>query len=1165
MLDFSVALALTGRRISRIHLVENNIEARVAAHQHIQRMLETHPRVVDRQCLRTLHEAPADIRDVNGQHLQAMTPLDLLVASIPCQDVSLAATHAEGLEGNRTGLFFWALEIWRSVKEYNPQADAVFECTDVELVSPADFQRITEELGMVPCRFDAADVSPSTRWRCFWTTYEVQPPTPQQGLLWQSILDADHQVPVASHDSVPPQAPWVRKGEPRSKAPTLPARMDSYAVRNGQRVLWNTSLHRHELPRVHELCKEMGVDPLAFVGFTYEQIWRLLGNGISIPQAQVVAAGLPRRAWETTQQVQELEQGRTSSAQRATTPQRQREEEGAQPQEGSTAHMTEEQDLDAQAADMQAEALLEELEEHLEDQVPAKKEDNKAPRPVGERPTPVTPSPAKLKQGVYKIMDQIRDAYQPGWEAPDANADTWWAELQQEMLNPDEFVAGSWGRHWEAWNALFDWMHERGVQKVKRTARQRDTLRWLKHGFKAVLRAPRAAAGEGEPRAQRKQAAAEKMLEEAMAPPQIQHYVEQDSPGEVHLRNRQSVYEGDNAAFTREQIEELKAMGTVRRWQDLPAQVTKGRDKPTIINPLSVATKTSLDSVKRRLCLDGRVENLFFKYFKVELESLDKLLDLITDDPGCWMCSSDLKSGYFHLMLHDSMWEYLAFEFDGEILCYVAAPFGLKFCTQVFSLILGEAYKPLRMLGHRGTSFIDDRTGVYSSRKEALAKEAMNLRLLTLLGCYFSRKAPPIPAQLCTYLGFESDSVAMKVQLPQDKITIFRRLVAELLAQETCSKRQLARVLGKLASFRPAVRVAKLYVTKIHQALKGTIAWDAVFETTAEARQVLAWFQDNVDRFNGTRLLKGPVGAHLNTDASDVGGGGRVWLTQGVSTEPRNWSTSFTEAQYLRTLATSKDHWSSTARELFVMMKAMQSVVQAHGPELQGMRVIYSGDNQAAIAGLNSMRSKKPDINNLIERIWELCLEHGIELEPRWVPRERLQAEDLLSKTPDSSQWALDKGWMQRKLTPLCNSAGHEWFTVDAFADPSNNASEQFISEHWTPGCIGVDAFTCGPLLGGKDAKTGRQHLALMNGPFSRVADIILLIRRYRIDCVLVTPNWPRHWTAMLARLPIRLGPVPVDNAPGICKPGPRNPHFGQQVQTPQWSMSVYLVIWDRA
>ncbi len=74
--------------------------------------------------------------------------------------------------------------------------------------------------------------------------------------------------------------------------------------------------------------------------------------------------------------------------------------------------------------------------------------------------------------------------------------------------------------------------------------------------------------------------------------------------------------------------------------------------------------------------------------------------------------------------------------------CVVAAPFGLKFCTRVFSLVLAEAHRPLYLLGHRGTSFIDDRVGVYSTKEQAYAREALILRLLIALGCYFSRKAP---------------------------------------------------------------------------------------------------------------------------------------------------------------------------------------------------------------------------------------------------------------------------------------------------------------------------------------------------------------------------------------------------------------------------------------
>jgi hypothetical protein len=180
----------------------------------------------------------------------------------------------------------------------------------------------------------------------------------------------------------------------------------------------------------------------------------------------------------------------------------------------------------------------------------------------------------------------------------------------------------------------------------------------------------------------------------------------------------------------------------------------------------------------------------------------------------------------------------------------------------------------------------------------------------------------------------------------------------------------------------------------------------------------------------------------------------------------------------------------------------------------------------------------------------------------KWVPRELLDHEDWLSKRPDADQWALQPQWMRSKLAPLCKELGYDWFTIDAFADPSNAACEQFISKELTPGCAGVDAFTCGPLLGGLDPRSGRKHMVLLNGPFGRMADILLLIKQHRIQGVLVAPNWPRHWQGILRRLPVHKGPLPIDNFPGVCVPGPRNPRFMQAARASQWNMSMYLIKW---
>ena len=62
----------------------------------------------------------------------------------------------------------------------------------------------------------------------------------------------------------------------------------------------------------------------------------------------------------------------------------------------------------------------------------------------------------------------------------------------------------------------------------------------------------------------------------------------------------------------------------------------------------------------------------------------------------------------------------------------------------------------------------------------------------------------------------------------------------------------------------------------------------------------------------------------------------------------------------------------------------------------------------------------------------------------------------------------------------------------------------------------GVERGKCTNFMWDLEERSGSRHLAFINGPFGRIADILKKIMRERVDCVIITPEWPRHWTAML-------------------------------------------------
>lgn len=89
-------------------------------------------------------------------------PVDLLIGGSPCQDLSIANVHREGLKGKRSILFY---EYVRILRETKPKF-FVFE--NVFSLHERDKKIITKELEVEPTLIDASLLSAQRRKRYFW-------------------------------------------------------------------------------------------------------------------------------------------------------------------------------------------------------------------------------------------------------------------------------------------------------------------------------------------------------------------------------------------------------------------------------------------------------------------------------------------------------------------------------------------------------------------------------------------------------------------------------------------------------------------------------------------------------------------------------------------------------------------------------------------------------------------------------------------------------------------------------------------------------------------------------------------------------------------------------------------------------------------------------------
>jgi DNA (cytosine-5)-methyltransferase 3A len=112
----------------------------------------------------------------------------LLCGGSPCQDLSIAKKDRKGLDGERSGLFWEWVRIW---KESKP---TYFILENVASMPAKDRDIISAELGVQPIMINASLVSAQNRKRLFWTNIPVVGLPVDRGIALKDILEPDAEV-----------------------------------------------------------------------------------------------------------------------------------------------------------------------------------------------------------------------------------------------------------------------------------------------------------------------------------------------------------------------------------------------------------------------------------------------------------------------------------------------------------------------------------------------------------------------------------------------------------------------------------------------------------------------------------------------------------------------------------------------------------------------------------------------------------------------------------------------------------------------------------------------------------------------------------------------------------------------------------------------------------
>lgn len=108
---------------------------------------------------------------------------DLMIWGSPCQDLSIAKKGRKGLSGERSGLFWEAVRIWKAIQP------KYWLMENVASMRKQDKYIISKELGVEPIMINSALVSAQSRKRYYWTNIPGVTQPQDKVILLKDILE----------------------------------------------------------------------------------------------------------------------------------------------------------------------------------------------------------------------------------------------------------------------------------------------------------------------------------------------------------------------------------------------------------------------------------------------------------------------------------------------------------------------------------------------------------------------------------------------------------------------------------------------------------------------------------------------------------------------------------------------------------------------------------------------------------------------------------------------------------------------------------------------------------------------------------------------------------------------------------------------------------------
>lgn len=480
---------------------------------------------------------------------------------------------------------------------------------------------------------------------------------------------------------------------------------------------------------------------------------------------------------------------------------------------------------------------------------------------------------------------------------------------------------------------------------------------------------------------------------------------------------------------------------------------------------------------KNRFIFNLKKLNCFIPTNHFKLDDYRTAIRLITKD--CYLANLDLQDAYFLLSIHKNHRKYLRFKFKNQLFEFNCLPFGINIAPYIFTKLMKEVARHLRILGCKVLIYLDDILIIGESHDQCYESIHTTVNLLTSLGMVINyEKSVLKPARKIQFLGYIFDSHELTIGLPADKIKSLLKLLNKTRNKKVIRIRAFASLVGKLVSISPAINYGWFHtkpfeIVKITNLRRNNMNYNKKMIIPEELKKEFGWWLKNITN-EGKNFSPRVFTLEIFSDASMTGWG------------------AYCNGQ------TARGFWNNddSKRHInYLELKAAYYSLKSFSKTACSCNVLLRIDNMTAIATINRMGSIKfTQLNNMAKILWNYCEIKNIFIYASYInTKENIEADFLSRVTSTETEYELN----QEAFTQIIHQLGKPH--IDLFASKLNKKCDKYFSWGPDPDSLLVDAFT-----------TSWTNLKFYGfPPFSLIHKVLEKIRTDKATGILVVPNWP--------------------------------------------------------